>query len=325
MWMIFELLLRLYPREHRVEFGEDMRGVLREIVGGRETGLARARMVGTEMLGLVCGAASERFCELAGRMEAPMVAGIVSACVIHVLMYRELVPVRARSFSRLLELFGQCVATALLLGGVVYGQQQAKEDAEILSTVKSIYLANLVALREAKTLEDMKGLKIRTPSAAQSAQIEALGATPIDMPANQIYNNLDRGVIDASMIPMSAAIDFKLIEVAKYFTVNAPLGRSPFMVCMNKARYDKMPADLKKVIDETTGLNLSLKGAMTHDKQNDEAVAAAKKDREIVMLSDAERKRWLDAFKPLVNKSVAEGEKAGLPAKGLIGAYGLSS
>ena len=158
MWMIFELLLRLYPREHRVEFGEDMRGVLREIVGGRETGLARARMVGTEMLGRGCGAASERFCELAGRMEAPMVAGIVSACVIHVLMYRELVPVRARSFSRLLELFGQCVATALLLGGVVYGQQQAKEDAEILSTVKSIYLANLVALREAKTLEDMKKL-----------------------------------------------------------------------------------------------------------------------------------------------------------------------
>lgn len=176
-----------------------------------------------------------------------------------------------------------------------------------------------------KTLEDMKGLKIRTPSAAQSAQIEALGATPIDMPANAIYNNLDRGVIDAAMIPMSAAIDFKLIEVAKYFTINAPLGRSPFMVAMNKGRYDKLPADLKKAIDETTGLSLSLKGAMTYDKQNDEAVAAAKKDREVVLLSEAERQRWLTAFKPLIAAKVAEGEKAGLPAKGLIGAYGLSS
>lgn len=176
-----------------------------------------------------------------------------------------------------------------------------------------------------KTLEDMKGLKIRTPSAAQSSQIEALGATPIDMPANAIYNNLDRGVIDAAMIPMSAAIDFKLIEVAKYFTVNAPLGRSPFMVAMNKGRYDKLPADLRKAIDETTGLPLSLKGAMTYDKQNDEAVAAAKKDREIVMLSEAERQRWITAFKPLIAAKTAEGEKAGLPAKGLIGAYGLSS
>ena len=85
-----------------------------------------------------------------------------------------------------------------------------------------------------RTLEDLKGMRIRTPSAAQSAQLEALGAIPIDMPANQIYNNLDRGVIDASMIPMSAALDFKLIEVAKYFTINAPLGRSPFLVAMNR-------------------------------------------------------------------------------------------
>jgi TRAP-type C4-dicarboxylate transport system substrate-binding protein len=104
-----------------------------------------------------------------------------------------------------------------------------------------------------RTLEDLKGMKIRTPSAAQSAQLTALGAIPVDIPANQIYNNLDRGVIDASMIPMSAALDFKLIEVAKYFTVDAPLGRSPFLVAMSRARYEKLPAELKKVIDDTTG------------------------------------------------------------------------
>ncbi len=199
------------------------------------------------------------------------------------------------------------------------------KEAKVLMLWNSDNASLMSKNKPIKTLEDMKGLKIRTPSAAQSAQIEALGATPIDMPANQIYTNLDRGVIDAAMIPMSAAIDFKLIEVAKYFTINAPLGRSPFMVCLNKARYDKMPADAKKAIDETTGLALSLKGAQTYDKQNHEAVDAAKKDREIVMLSDAERKRWLDAFRPLVAKSIADGEKAGLPAKGLIGAYGLAS
>ncbi len=176
-----------------------------------------------------------------------------------------------------------------------------------------------------RTLDDMKGLKIRTPSAAQSAQIAALGAVPIDMPANQIYNNLDRGVIDATMIPMSAALDFKLIEVAKYFTLNAPLGRSPFLFGMNGDRYNKLPANLKKVLDDTTGLNLSLKGAATYDAQNDAAIAAAKKDREVIMLSDQERKRWTDAFKPMIAEKVAQGEKAGLPAKALVAAYGLGA
>ena len=138
------------------------------------------------------------------------------------------------------------------------------------------------------------------------------------MPANQIYNNLDRGVIDASMIPMSAALDFKLIEVTKYFTINAPLGRSPFLVAMNRARYEKLPADLKKVIDDTTGLKLSLKGAETYDKKNDEAIAAAKKTREMIALTPQERQRWVAAFKPMIQQQVAAGEKAGLPARGLV-------
>lgn len=176
-----------------------------------------------------------------------------------------------------------------------------------------------------RTLEDMKGMKIRTPSAAQSAQLEALGAIPIDMPAGQIYNALERGVVDASMIPMSAALDFKLIEVAKYFTVNAPLGRSAFLVAMNKPRYDKLAPDLKKVFDETTGLTLSLKGADTYDKKNNEAIAAAKKDRELIELSAQERQRWTNAFKPLIQSQVEQAEKAGLPARGLISSYGLLS
>ncbi len=176
-----------------------------------------------------------------------------------------------------------------------------------------------------RTLEDLKGMRIRTPSAAQSAQLEALGATPIDMPVTQIYNNLERGVIDATMIPMSAALDFKLIEVAKYFTIEAPLGKSPFMVVMNQGRYDKLPADLKKVIDSTTGLNLSLKGAAAYDGKNKESVVAARKDREVIELDPKERPRWLAAFKPMIQKQVDENEKAGRPARGLVGSYGLLS
>ena len=176
-----------------------------------------------------------------------------------------------------------------------------------------------------RRLEDLKGMKIRTPSAAQSAQLEALGAIPIDMPVTQIYNSLDRGVIDASMIPMSAALDFKLVEVAKYFTVNAPLGRSPFLVAMNRNRYEKLPANLKKVIDDTTGLKLSLKGAAAYDARGRAAVEAVKKGRELIPLSAQERQRWVEAFKPMIRRKVEEGEKAGLPARGLVSAYGLLS
>jgi len=199
------------------------------------------------------------------------------------------------------------------------------KDSKVLMLWNSDTASIMSRSKPVRTLEDMKGMKIRTPSAAQSAQLEALGAIPVDMPAGQIYNALERGVVDASMIPMSAALDFKLIEVAKYFTINAPLGRSPFLIAMNKPRYEKLPADLKKVVDGTTGLALSLRGAETYDKKNVAAITAAKKDREVVILPDKERQRWVDAFKPLIRSQVEQGEKAGLPAKGLISSYGLLS
>ena len=199
------------------------------------------------------------------------------------------------------------------------------KEAKVLMLWNSDSAALMSKNKPIRTLEDLRGLKIRTPSAAQSAQLTALGATPIDMPANQIYNNLDRGVVDAAMIPMSAAIDFKLIEVARYFTIEAPLGRSNFLVAMNRARYERLPANLRKIVDDTTGLELSLQGARTYDEQNDAGVAAARKEREVITLDAAERKRWLDAFKPHINERVAEGEKAGLPARGLVMSYGLIS
>jgi TRAP-type C4-dicarboxylate transport system substrate-binding protein len=143
------------------------------------------------------------------------------------------------------------------------------------------------------------------------------------MPAPAIYNNLERGVIDATMIPMSAAIDFKLIEVAKHYTVNAPLGRSSFLVAMNAGRYGKLPAELKKIIDTTTGLNLSLKGATTYDKQSDAALEQAKKRHEVITLSAADKKAWQDNFKPLIAAKAAAGDKAGLPATALIKSMGL--
>lgn len=196
-------------------------------------------------------------------------------------------------------------------------------EAKVVGLWNSDSAALMSKNKPIRTLEDMRGLKIRTPSAAQSAQLIALGATPIDMPANQIYNNLDRGVVDAAMIPMSAAIDFKLIEVARYFTLNAPLGRSNFLVAMNRGRYEKLPADMRKLIDATTGLQLSLEGARVYDEQSDAGIAAARKDREVIELDAKERKRWQAAFRNHIEERVNEGEKAGLPARGLVGAYGL--
>jgi TRAP-type C4-dicarboxylate transport system substrate-binding protein len=176
-----------------------------------------------------------------------------------------------------------------------------------------------------RTLEDLKGMRIRTPSAAQSAQLTALGAVPVDMPVTQIYNAIERGVIDGTMIPLSAMLDFKLLEVVKYLTIDAPLGRSPFLVAMQRKRYESLPADLKKIIDDTTGLEMSLGGARSYDKKNKAALEEAKKTREVIPLAAAERNRWLEIFRKLAKEKAEEVDKKGLPGTALVKAYRLIS
>jgi TRAP-type C4-dicarboxylate transport system substrate-binding protein len=174
-----------------------------------------------------------------------------------------------------------------------------------------------------RRLEDMKGMKIRTPSSAQSEQLIALGATPIDMPAGQIYNSIERGVVDGALISMAGAIDFKLLEVCRYFTIDVPVGRSPFTINMNLARFQKLPADLRKIIDETTGLGLSLRAAANIQKHSDDAVAAARRDKEVISLSADEQRRWTAVFSPIIRAQLAATEKPGIPARDFLKAYGM--
>jgi TRAP-type C4-dicarboxylate transport system substrate-binding protein len=199
------------------------------------------------------------------------------------------------------------------------------EAAKVLMLWNSDTAGIMSRAKPVRTMEDMKGMRIRTPSRAQSAQLTALGATPVDMPVTQIYNALERGVIDATMIPLSAMLDFKLLEVVKYLTVDAPLGRSPFLVSMQRKRYEGLAPDLKKIIDDTTGLQMSLGGARSYDKKNTLALAEAKAKREVIPLAAKERDRWLGIFKKVAQEQAAEVDKRGLPGTALVKAYKLVS
>ena len=59
-----------------------------------------------------------------------------------------------------------------------------------------------------RKLADLKGMKIRTPSANQSRWLKALGATPVSMPITQVYRALETGRVDALLVPPSVIRSF---------------------------------------------------------------------------------------------------------------------
>ena len=198
-------------------------------------------------------------------------------------------------------------------------------DAKILMLWNSDNAGLMTKSKAIRGPADVKGLRLRAPSEAQAKQIDFMGGTGVSMPVTQIYQGVERGTIDGTQIPLSAMIDFKLHEVVKHYTVNTPLGRSPFLVSMNKKRYEGLAGDLRKIIDDTTGQKLSLAGAKDYDKQNGAALTLAKKEGQVVELSTKEHDAWLAFFAPLIKSEAARVDKLGLAGSKLVKSYGLSA
>lgn len=108
-----------------------------------------------------------------------------------------------------------------------------------------------------RTPADLAGLKIRVSGSAAASAVQSLGATPVQMPAGEIYNALQTGLIDGVITGASAIGDFRLDEVANSYTLGAPLGRISFYVVMNTAAYDGLSDAERASLDAIAGRPLS--------------------------------------------------------------------
>jgi len=161
---------------------------------------------------------------------------------------------------------------------------------------------------EIRTPDDVKGLKIRVSGAIAGDVIAALGGTPVQMPAGEIYNALQTGLIDGVVTGTSAVGDFKLDEVANSYTYNVPLGQISFYTIMNKAAYDGLSEDAKAAIDGIAGRDLS---KSAEDAWNEKAATVlesmkAAGDNTIITLTDEESAAFAELTVPVTDKVVKD-------------------
>lgn len=171
--------------------------------------------------------------------------------------------------------------------------------------------------------DDLKGLKLRTPSKNQAAIIEGLGAIPVAMPMTQTYGAIEKGVVDGAVVGVSVVNSFKLAEVVKNYIVDLPMGYSPQMIAMNRNTYNNLSAKQRAAIDKISGLPLSLKGAMLYEKAREGGLATVRKRKNtsITKLTAAEKAQWVAKLKTIKAKWIADFEKQGLPYGKMVADY----
>ncbi|MBL8332360.1 MAG: TRAP transporter substrate-binding protein [Rubrivivax sp.] len=179
------------------------------------------------------------------------------------------------------------------------------------------------ASKQVKSLDDFKGLKMRAPTRQTNKLLARLGATPVGMPVTGVADALSKGTIDGFALPWEVIPAFKLHEMTRFHTQTDPsrpaLYSAGFVFAMNQARYDALPADLKKVIDNNSGAALSRQiGKVWDESQAAGRKAAQDRGNTIITISAAETDAWIKASAPIYDEWVADMDKRGLNGKALL-------
>jgi len=172
--------------------------------------------------------------------------------------------------------------------------------------------------KEVKTLDDLKGMKVRAPSRLGTKLLASLGATPVGMPVPQMAESLSKGVIEGALIPWEVVPATKTHELTKFHAEASgeyAMTTATMIFVMNQKKYDSLSPELKKVIDDNSGRETSawvsaqFKGADAGGRE-----AAVSRGNTVYQIAPAEITKWRDASKPVAEEWVKE-----ISAKGVNG------
>jgi TRAP-type C4-dicarboxylate transport system substrate-binding protein len=166
-----------------------------------------------------------------------------------------------------------------------------------------------------RTLEDVKGVKIRT-DAFSSKTAQALGGVPVAMSMAQAYEALQRGVAEAIFAPMEAMQTWKLADVVQNTTESQCIGYTDvFYNAMNLNKWNALPKDIQKVFQEVSAEYVPKFAALWDDTDAKARQYCAKVGHEIIPLSKEEQARWVKAVQPVITDYVKDAVAKGLPGK----------
>ncbi|MBI5440534.1 MAG: TRAP transporter substrate-binding protein [Deltaproteobacteria bacterium] len=164
-----------------------------------------------------------------------------------------------------------------------------------------------------RTLEDLKGLKIRA-TGQMADTIKVLGATPVPLEMPDVYESLRKGVIDGVAVDLSTLKYWKFAEVVKNVTASWQVGSGyTFYFVINKAKWNALPPDVQKVFTEVAAEAKDKQARLWNemDIEGKEALKAA--GGQLINLAQAEGDRWDKAADPVIvqykKDMVAKGNK----------------
>lgn len=185
--------------------------------------------------------------------------------------------------------------------------------------------------RAINSIADLRGLRLHVPNQIASDALSALGAHGVSVPMPQVPMAVTGHAIDGCVVPWDAVPALRLQDVLKQHTDfgESALSTSTFVLAMNNAAYERLPGELKTVIDDNSGLAVARQAGVMWDLEA-KTVADMVRERgdQVTVLQVDDVAQWRAATEPVVKlwlrqmkERKIDGGKLITRIHGLIGKY----
>lgn len=195
---------------------------------------------------------------------------------------------------------------------------QPKEFAKVkVITLFTCPPTNFMTSKPVKSLKDLKGMELRV-AGTSSEVLKRLGGVPVAMPQSETPEAIQKGVVKGMISSLEILQDFKFAAYTPYATI-ANLPVVSFAVVMNKAKWDSLPADVKKVIDDLSREQAVWTGEYV-DRHVQEALAWSAKEykHQVIRLPAPEQKQIAALLAPMTEAYIKKVNAQGLNGKQII-------
>ena len=182
------------------------------------------------------------------------------------------------------------------------------------------------ATRPVRTIEDVKNVKLHVQTRLAAEAMRALGAQPVMMPNAQLPAAVTEHVVDACLDPWHVVPSLRLNDLFRSHTEfsDQTLSARTYVLAMNRAIYDRLPHDLKNVIDNNSGQSAAaMSGAMWDLQAAAVANMVVERGALIVTLLPEAEARWRKAIEPVIDAWRKEIKEQKIDATKLLAAAHL--
>ncbi len=167
-----------------------------------------------------------------------------------------------------------------------------KFNAAYLGRLGSEVQFQLYTIKPVKTLADLKGLRIRT-SAMYIDFIKALGGIPVDIKPGDVYQSLERNVVDGYMWPLFSIRPWGWQEVTKY-VVGPPFYKVVHPILVNAEKWDKLPGYLQEAVMKVLAEQAAKVDEASVENMRKEPELLKQAGLEVIQFSPEEEKQYLE-------------------------------